>query len=105
MDIVPDHLPLIPPEALATAGNKSPNIIAKTMNRFMISIPFKAQMRRKRIAKKLEMRFRGRCWTGANYRKFEVLARDQFYGVPVKNREIAGREQLTYLATASIAVY
>jgi len=29
--------------------------------------------------------------------KFEALARDQFYGVPVGNFEFAGREQLTYL--------
>ena len=34
--------------------------------------------------------------------KFEALARDQFYGVPVKNFEFAGREQLNYLLNAGL---
>src|SRR5205809_2084245 len=34
--------------------------------------------------------------------KFEALARNQFYGVPVKNFEFAGREQLTYLLNAGL---
>ena len=34
--------------------------------------------------------------------RFEALARDQFYGVPVENFEFAGREQLTYLLNAGL---
>ncbi len=35
-------------------------------------------------------------------RKFEELARNQFYGVPVENFEFAGREQLIYLLNAGL---
>jgi hypothetical protein len=34
--------------------------------------------------------------------KFEALVRDRFYGVPVKNFEFAGREQLDYLLNAGL---
>src|SRR5213082_1830019 len=35
-------------------------------------------------------------------RKFEALARDQFFGVPVKDFAFAGREQLAYLMDAGL---
>jgi len=34
--------------------------------------------------------------------KFEAVARNRFYGVPVENFEFAGREQLTYLLQAGL---
>jgi hypothetical protein len=35
--------------------------------------------------------------------KFEALARNQFYGIPVENFEFAGREQLAYLLNAGLS--